>query len=343
MKLIIVGIGWAGEAHFRAVGALQPQGVDCRVAALVDVDADHLARQASELGVKATFTDLPSALEACPEADAVVLSTPHHLHREAAEQAAAAGRHVLVEKPIALTLEDADAMIQACDQAGTTLMVAESARYSRATLAMADAIAAGKIGQVLSGRINPITRGRHTYAYPGRRAWLADPAVGGSGIWMLNGIHHMSVARALLGEPTRIYARQVRSDKFTSPLEATIVALLSFTGGAEATMTVSAELHGYKRLGDTAIFGSDGTMLLRRGEPAELEIYTDDGRETIECAEDAADEASGAFVRQMREFMASVAGSREPLTGGRSERRTLRAILGGYESVRTGQPVDLTA
>ena len=343
MKLIIVGIGWAGEAHFRAARALQHQGADCQVAALVDVDADHLARMAAELGVNATFTDLPSSLEACREADAVVLCTPHHLHREAAEQAAAAGKHVLVEKPMALTLTDADAMIRACDRAGTTLMVAESARYRRATLAMCDALAAGRIGQVLSGRINPITRGRHTFAYPGRRAWLADPAVCGGGIWMLNGIHHMAVARGLLGEPTRIYARQVRSDKFQSPLEATIVALLSFAGGAEVTMTVSAELHGYKRFGDTAIFGSDGTLFLRRGEPMELEIYTDDGRETIECTEDAPDGAAGAFVRQMQEFMASVAENREPLTGGRSERRTLRAILGGYESVRTGQPVDLTA
>ncbi len=310
--------------------------------ALVDIDRGHLRQKAAEWGIPAAYTDLPSAMDACAQAEAVVLATPHHLHRQGAEEAAAAGKHVLVEKPMALTLADADAMIEACDQAGVQLMVAESARYHRANLSMREALEAGRIGQVLSGRINPITRGRHTYAYPGRRAWLADPAVCGGGIWMLNGIHHMAVARGLLGEPTRIYARQVRSDKFQSPLEATIVALLSFAGGAEITMTVSAELHGYKRFGDTAIFGSDGTLFLRRGEPMELEIYTDDGRERIECAEDAPDGAAGAFVRQMQEFMASVAENREPLTGGRSERRTLRAILGGYESIRTGQPVDLT-
>ena len=341
MKLIIVGVGWAGEAHFKAAEALRRQGADCRVAALVDVDQDHLRQKAAEWGIRVTYPDLSAALDAQRDADAVVLATPHHLHRDGAEAAAAAGKHVLVEKPMALTLADADAMIEACDRAGVCLMVAESARYHRSNLAVRAALDAGKIGQVLSGRINPITRGRHTYMYPGRRAWLADPAVCGGGIWILNGIHTMSVARMMLGEPTRIYAREVHSDEFQSTLEATVVALVSFAGGAEITMTVSAELHGYKRFGDIALFGSDGTLHLRRDDPVELAVYTDDGEEKIECAEDSIEGAAGAFVRQMKEFMAAVAENREPLTSGRSERQTLRAILAGYESIRSGKPVDL--
>ena len=107
------------------------------------------------------------------------LATPHNAHREGAEQAVAAGRHVLVEKPIALTLADADAMIAACESAGVTLMVAESACYRRANEAIRQVLDAGTIGQVLSGRIN--------------------------------GIHDMAVARLLLGEPTRIYTRGQRS------------------------------------------------------------------------------------------------------------------------------------
>jgi len=306
----------------------------------VDVDRDHLQEKAGEWSIETTYADLGSALAACGQADAVVLATPHHLHREGTELAAAAGKHVLVEKPMALALADADAMIEACGRAGVTLMVAESARYHRMNLAVRDALAAGKIGRVLSGRINFIPRGRHTYAYPGRRAWLADPAVCGGGIWMLNGVHDMSVARMLLGEPVRIYAREVHSDKFQSPLEATVVALVSFAGGAEITMTVSAELHGYKRFGDLALFGTDGTLFCRRRDAAELAIYTEAGTETIDCQEDAPGQGGGAFVRQMKEFLAAVAESREPATGGGSERQTLAAILAGYESIRTGRPVE---
>jgi len=341
MELIVVGAGWAGEAHVQAVKALQREGVDCRVAALVDVDADHLARQAAAWGIEATCPDLPSALKALDPVDAVVLATPHHLHREGTEQAAAAGKHVLVEKPMALTLADADAMIDACERAGVTLMVAESARYGRANMTAHDVLRSGKIGHVLSGRINAIHKGKHTYKYPGRRAWLADPAVCGAGIWMLNGIHVMSLARMLLGEPTRIYAREVHSNRFESSLEATVVALVSFAGGAEITITVSAELHGYKRFGDLALFGTDGTLYVRRPGGDALDVHTADGLKTIPCAEDETAGVRGAFVRQMKAFLAAVASGDEPTTGGRSERRTLAASLAGYDSIRTGRPVDL--
>ena len=341
MKLILVGAGWAGEAHVKATEALRRAGGDCRVDAVVDIDAEHLARKAAEWGVERTYTELPAALAAEADAEAVVLATPHDLHRQGAEQAAAAGRHVLVEKPMALTLADADAMVAACGRAGVTLMVAESACYQRANQAMRQVLAEGRIGQVLSGRINAITRGRHTYMYPGRRAWLADPAAGGSGIWMLNGVHDMAVARMLLGEPTRIYAREVHSEKFQSPLEATILALVSFAGGAEIAMTVSAELHGYRRFGDVVLFGSDGTLAFRRREGTELAVHTDRGTEAVGCAETQHHGAAGSFVRQMKEFHAAVAEGREPFTSGRSQRRTLAAILAGYESVRTGEPVDL--
>jgi len=342
VRLIVAGAGWAGQAHLAAIRALEEQGADCHLAGLVDVDREHLARTAGELHVEATYSDLAEALASCREADAVVLATPHDVHRAGTVQAAAAGKHVLVEKPMALTLADADAMIRACDDAGVTLMVAESARYQLAHIKLRELIAAGTVGQVLSGRVNFIGRGRHTYGYPGRRAWLADPKRPGSGIWMLNGIHQMSVARMLFGEPTRVYARQVHSKKFRSTLEATIVAMLSFDCGPEVTMTVSAELHGYKTFGDTVVFGADGTLRLDHGRQT-VTVYTESDRrpEVIECSEPRKDGPPAHFVRQMQEFLAAVAERRKPATSGPSERRTLAAILAGYESLRTGQAVGL--
>ena len=339
MDLSIVGCGWAGERHVLAAKALERRGRHVRIAALVDTDPDHLAAKAEEWGIETTFRELAAALDAMPDAGEVVLATPHNAHREGTEQAAAAGRHTLVEKPIALTLEDADAMIAACDAAGTTLMVAESLRYHPRSVAMRDALKAGKIGQVLSGRINMIVRGRHTYQYPGRRAWLAEPDLGGSGIWMLNGIHHMSAARMFLGEVARIDAREVHSDKFQSKQEATVVALVEFESGAVITMTVSAELHGYRRFGDVALFGADGTLYANRRD-ARLTIYTEDAApEIVEWEDDEDDGAPGHFVHQLEEFLAAVNEHREPYTSGPCERATLAAVLAGYESIRTGQPV----
>ena len=339
MELIVVGAGWAGERHVRAIRALESEGAGARVAALVDVDPGHLAEKARAWGLERTHPGLPSALDAHPDAGAVVLATPHHLHRNGTELAARAGRHVLVEKPMALTLADADAMIEACEEAGTTLMVAESVRYQRANIAAREAVRSGKIGQVLSGQVNFIGRGRQTYGYPGRRAWLADPRVCGGGIWMLNGVHVMSAARMLLGEVARIDAREVRSDAFESDLEATVVALLTFDSGAVITMTVSAELRGYGRFGDLVLFGSEGTLEVERRTGGEVRIHTEGEPEVVECAEDERSGAPGHFVRQMEEFLASIAQGREPFTSGPCERATLAAILAGYESMRTGRPV----
>ena len=339
MDLIVVGAGWAGERHVQAIKALQGEGADVRLGALVDTDADHLAAQAAQWGVTTTYPVLAAALDALPQAEAVVLATPHHLHREGTEQAASAGLHVLVEKPMALTLEDADAMFEACQDARTTLMVAESARYTRRARTVRDVLDRGTIGQVLTGRLNLIPRGHKTFAYPGRRAWLADPAVCGGGIWMLNGIHAMSVARMLLGEVTAIVAREVRSDEFRSELESTVVALVSFDSGAVLTMIVSAELHGYRRYGDLVLFGSEGTLDVNRRHGDGVTVYTDGEPEVLPCASDERGGAPGSFVRELEEFLSAIAQGREPYTSGSSERETLAAILAGYESMRTGQPV----
>ncbi|MGD8238947.1 MAG: Gfo/Idh/MocA family oxidoreductase [Armatimonadota bacterium] len=342
MQLIVAGAGWAGERHVQAIRALALDGRDVQVAALVDTDAEHLAEKAEQWDIRATHTDLADALEAYPEAEGVVLATPHHVHRAGTEQAAAAGRHVLVEKPMALTLADADAMIAACEAAGVALMVGESVRYERQPMAVRNALEQGEIGEPLSGRIDFIGRGRKTYCYPGRRAWLADPDVCGGGIWMLNGIHTMSLARMLLGEVRRIDARSVRSDDFRSPLEATIVALVDFESGPTATMTVSAELHGYGRFGELVLYGSEGTLQVDWRKGRELAIFGE-GREPqrVECGTDERSGAPGSFVRQMEEFLAAVAEERRPATGGEGERQSLAAILAGYESVSTGEPVEL--
>jgi predicted dehydrogenase len=195
-------------------------------------------------------------------------------------------------------------------------MVAESARFLCPVMAAYGAVADGRIGQILSGRVNFIGRGRRTYAYPGRRSWLADPEAGGTGIWMLNGIHAMSVARMLLGEPEEIDAREVHSAGFQSHFEATVVALLTFDSGAIAALTVSAELHGYKRFGDLVLFGTEGTLQVDWRKGPELLLFEGDKEQTIECAPDNIGGVPGQFVRQMQEFVDAVAEGREPSPSG---------------------------
>jgi len=344
MDLIVCGVGWAGSRHALAAQEIARSGEDVRVVALVDPDAQHLAAQLEAVGVESGYADLEAALAAHPDAAGVVVASPHHLHRPHGEQAAAAGCHVLVEKPMTLTLEDADAMIEACEAAGVTCMVAESARYERPLTDLRDVLAAGRIGELLYARISHISGGHHTYAYPGRRAWLADPAVCGGGIWMLNGIHVASATRMLMGEVGRIYARTVASSAFESELEGTVASELEFVSGAVGHVTVSAELHGYHRFGDIVIFGSEGTAECNWRYSREVRVFTGgDEPDVIDCGEPRPPGGAPAgFVRQMREFLDAVRTGRAPYTAAASERRSLELVLAGYESARTGEPVEVS-
>ncbi len=126
IRLAIVGVGWAGTRQAQAVQELD--GV-VQVTALVDNDADFLAAKAAELGVGKVYTRYEDVL-ADTAIDAVSICTPHPLHCPMSMAAAAAGKHVLVEKPMALTVEEADRMIAVADANRVTLFVAENQAYS---------------------------------------------------------------------------------------------------------------------------------------------------------------------------------------------------------------------
>src|SRR5687767_1263168 len=129
LRVAMVGVGWAGA---RQVEAMRELGRKLTVDCLVDSDADFLRARAVELGVGKTHRSLDAAL-ADAEVDAVSICTPHQLHCEMAIAAAQAGKHVLVEKPMATTVEEATRMIVAAEAHGVTLYVAETQMYAPMT------------------------------------------------------------------------------------------------------------------------------------------------------------------------------------------------------------------
>ncbi len=122
LRIAIVGVGWAGARHVEAV---REPGRPIEVAALVDSDARHLEETAVRFGIGQTYASLePTLMD--EGIDAIDIATPHSLHLEMAVAAAKAGKHVLVEKPMALNVPDATAMISAADANGVKLFVAEN-------------------------------------------------------------------------------------------------------------------------------------------------------------------------------------------------------------------------
>lgn len=171
LRLAILGAGWASA---RQIEAIRELGQQVAVACLVDNDAEFLAARAAELGVEQTYTAIDDAL-ADPAVDAVSICLPHTLHLPVALRAAAAGKHILCEKPLALTVADATRMLHAAEASGVKLYVAENVCYLPIAAFLRAVVRGGQhIGELTSASLVAGFRAQQ-FGYPGRRAWLAQP------------------------------------------------------------------------------------------------------------------------------------------------------------------------
>jgi predicted dehydrogenase len=331
LRVAIVGVGWAGTRQVQAVREL---GRKVTVACLVDNDADHLAARALELNVSKTYVDYGDAL-ADPEVDAVSICTPHALHCPMAVEAASAGKHVLCEKPMALTVAEATRMIDAARRHGVRLYVAESAVYSSMARTLREIVATGRhIGELTFASLVAGFRGTE-YGYPGRRAWLSTPELGGTGTWMLHGIHTVARLRFVLGEVERVYMGQHRARSFSRvDLEGTVSGLLTMASGVHVSVVQSPEtrlkgtLHGY------TIHGDRGSV---RAWQEAYEVFADQGSEVLDYPSDAL----SSYAQEIEAFADYVAGASVGPTTAESERRSLAVVQAGYESAQCGRPIVL--
>jgi predicted dehydrogenase len=331
LRLAIVGVGWAGMRQVRAAREL---GRKIAVACLVDSDREHLHTQAQELDVGKTTTDYEAAL-ADPEVDAVSLCTPHALHAPMAVRAAEAGKHILCEKPMALTVTEATRMIDAARAHDVRLYVAESAVYTPWSRTLREIVRSGcHIGELTFASVIAGFRGLD-YGYAGRRAWLSTPEQGGTGTWMLHGIHTVARLRYVLGEVASIYARQHRASSFQrDDLEGTVSALLTLERGVNVALAQSPETRLKGRLAGYTLCGDRGTV---RAWAEGYEVFAD-GDVTSHAYPPP---ALSSYALELEAFADVVAGVAVGPTTAESERRSLAVVQAGYESIARGVPVHL--
>jgi predicted dehydrogenase len=333
LQMAVLGVGWAGTRHVEATFEL---GRKVATHCLVDSDRDHLLDRAWELGIDRTYVDFGEAL-ADSEVDCVSICLPHGLHCEAAVSVAEAGKHILCEKPLALTVEEATRMIDAAEAAEVTLYVAESLTYSPMSQFLRQVVTSGDyIGEVVAASTASGFRARPTYAYDGRRAWLSSPELGGTGTWMLHGIHRMAQLRHVLGEVDTVYMREHHARSFgRSDVEGTMSGLLTMAGGFQVSVVQTCEARIRGRLAGYVIHGDEGSL-----------CATEDGCEVYRDSEEPLsltypDAPKSEFAQEIEAFADTVAGAAEGPTTGRSERRSLAIVQAGYESAASGAPVNL--
>ena len=337
LRLAIVGVGWAGSRQAQAVAELDRK---VELVCLVDSDPEHLAAKAAEYGVKKTYTQLGDAL-ADRDIDAVSICTPHALHGPLSIEAATAGKHILVEKPMAMSVEEASQMMAAAEANGVTLYVAENAVYTPMSRTLRDIVASGRtIGELTAASYVSGFRAPE-FGYPGRRAWLTRLEQGGTGTWMLHGIHSMAQLRYIMGggagDVDTVYMREHKANSFRRrDLEGTVSGLLTLDSGVAVSVVQTCETRLSGELSGFILYGDQGLV---RG--------TREGYQVLGLGQDAAplvpyqEEDPSSYALEIEAFADAVAGLAEGPTSARSERRTLAVVQAGQESVASGQPVVL--
>lgn len=319
VRLGLIGAGGVARLHAEAALALADE---VEVTAVYDVDEGRAAELAALSGAR-TGSDLFGSV------DAVIVCTPHALHLKPALDAAAAGVHVLMEKPMATSLADCDAMAEACAQAGVVLFLGHIQHYLPITVAAHRAVRDGLIGSPVA-----IVDRRTTDYRPGHRpAWFFDPALAGGGALMNIGAHCVDRVTWLAGaRPSRVSATVVRR----GAIETEGAIHLALDGGVLATVAVTSS--ALTQLDEIEILGTDGT--LRASRDSGVQVATAAGVQTLLAPPIAMGEhVAVAFRDQLADFAAAVRGERPAAVGPQVGRDVVATILAAYESAALGEPV----
>src|SRR5262245_15564103 len=326
LRIGLFGAGTIARAHARAYTS-----ADARVVALAEVDPERGRRLADELGA-AWFADWLHLLERS-EVDAVSICLPHSLHAPAALDAAAAGKHVLCEKPIATTLVDADRMIAARRRAGVTLMVGHTHRFRLEHVVARELLAGGEIGRVVQVR-DTIWAGRADPRAP--LGWRGARALNGGGVFMDNGVHAADRLRWWLGaDATWVAAATGRAGEVVEG-EDHGVALIGFAGGVTATLEQA--LLAPRGAGEcyAQFLGSEGALRVDTWQGLRIARGGGDWEEVP-----LPTDRPNGFDAEIQEFVAAVRERRAPSVTGEDGRAALELIQAIYRAVENGRVVRL--
>jgi len=336
-----IGMIGCGEIAYKATGH-SIQACD-NAEMIVGVDpVEHVARSFGETFGIETTTNLDAVLSS-PDVDAVVISTPHYLHAPLTIAAAKAGKHVMVEKPIACTLEQADEMIAACKEAGILLAVNLVSRYDPAAVRARELIQQGAIGKIVALKFHGASNKADSYwtgGFTGRvqTTWRKSRRESGGGILIMNFVHDIDRLRYITGlEAVRVYAEY---DTFLTDVEVEdyITLSLRYDNGAIGSLLATSAARGRDSTGNR-IYGSHGQIVFDRG----LRVYTTKEMEGLEKDAWTEIDLPRIDTRQIyvQRFAEAVFEGRTPDIPGEEGRKTLEVIYAAYRSGELHQPIEL--
>lgn len=321
-----IGCGRISESHLRGLAKLP----HARVAAMADISAEAAKSRAEEHGAAVHMTDYRGLL-ARPEVDAVVVCVPTYLHAEVVCAAAAAGKHVLCEKPIAMTLEDAARMTEACAAADVRLMIGFVRHFSTEWLKLREIITSGRIGRPV------LWRNASAIRVPFLR-WFVDGEKGG-GPFLDGLVHDYDFARSIFGEAEWAMGSLMTFSEHSTALD-TGSAVIHFASGDELIRSWSWGLPGPSCTSAAwqDVIGPEGVIRFPRGDEG-ANLFIVNGDSTEEAVHFEPTSGQDWFDAQIAQFIDCVQTGTEPFASGERGHKALAIALAVLEAGRTHQTV----
>ena len=328
VNVAILGAGFMGSAHAANYRALEGR---VRVKTVASQTLERASRVAESVGAQAT-TDLDATIRD-PEVDAVDICLPTLLHREMAERAFAADKDVFLEKPIALTPEDADAIIRGANESGRLFMVGLVLRFWPEYVELQRLVASTELGQ-------PLVVSAHRLSPPADwNDWMKDEAQSG-GVAVDLAIHDFDQLNWLLGEPRRVFARASRPGHLVATVEYDRAhgvvegsMLMPKTYPFSSNIRVLCE-RGVAEYGFSAAPAEDGGNIGASDTLRGLRLYPAEGEPTTVDVESA-----DPWRPEIAYFVECVEQRREPEHGtGEQAKKALLVSLAAKRSLETGRP-----
>ena len=336
----ILGAGNISQTHARA--ARDIDGVE--ITAICGQDVQKVTRLAKACG-GSVYDNLERFFRHMPM-EIVLIGSPSGLHAEHGIEAANHGLHVLVEKPIDITVDRADALIGACEKARVKLGVFFQDRVSSDFIKLKELIDSGKLGKpvLMSARI----RWYRPPEYYEQSRWRGSWALDGGGALMNQGIHTIDLLLWLLGDIVSIQAK-ARTALHDIEVEDTVVASFEFSSGAVGTLEASTAVYpGYPRR--VELTWSEGTIVLENDRLVSADLRTPISEFTGREAESEHDRSNSPVISNTRghktiieDFIRAIETNGTPVCDGYQARRSVEVVQAVYESSRAGQAFTLKA
>jgi UDP-N-acetyl-2-amino-2-deoxyglucuronate dehydrogenase len=347
LRFGIVGCGVIGPFHAKAISSLP----DAQLVAVADIEPEKARKLAEQYHVT-PYSSLEDMLSR-ERLDVVDVCTPSGMHGEHACQVMRAGCHVIVEKPMEITLERISEMLRTQQEAGRKLAVISQHRFDEASMAVHKLVEEQALGRLVMG--NAAIPWWRSQKYYDSGAWRGTWALDGGGVLMNQSIHSIDVLQWLMGRVKSIYAY---TDTLVHRMETedVAVAVLRFVNGALGT--IAATTGAYPGVTTRIeVFGDKGSAVIEDDRLTYLHLARDDQQEAgpygggakktdaQKSAEAAAQNPAALLgethALQIADMIRAIRENGTPLVDGNAGRHPVEIILGVYESMRTHKEVTL--